>query len=81
MSEERTSRRSFLRTLGVFAAAGIGVLGFPATAWAAEFCCPNSTKCPGGGYWCQGNCCPTGFCLYGLSGGCRTVGCPDTCPP
>ena len=62
MSEDRTSRRRFLRRLGAFAAAGIGVLGFPATAWASTYCCPaTGTQCPAPPpgqkyFYCTGNC-------------------------
>ena len=78
MNEERSSRRGFLRTVGVFAAAGIGVLATPGTAWASTLCCPHvsTDPCQPGQVWCRGTCgmwCDVD--AWG-DGQCHRIGCP-----
>ena len=82
--EIKRSRRSFLRTLGVFLGAGIGVALVPGNALAQSGrCCvsrnPPCTSCPAGElpYDCSGcgsSCCK---CLPDI-GECRDAPCP--CP-
>jgi hypothetical protein len=66
IEEARTSRRRFLRKLGMLTAIGLGAGMFPGRALAEpSFCCPNAQACGYGNggvrYWCSGggcgNCC------------------------
>jgi hypothetical protein len=71
IEEAPTSRRKFLRKLGVLTAIGLGAAVFPGRALAElSWCCPNAQTC---GYdsqgrvrfWCSGggcgNCCIGNF--------------------
>lgn len=81
MTDERTSRRSFLRRLGVFVGVGFGALAVPATAWASTYCCPHVAghdPCQPGQFYCTGNCpgqqtyCDTGTWNDNI---CHRIGC------
>lgn len=80
-AEERSTRTSFLRRLGTFAAVGLGVALMPATARAQSGrCCKDAAcgPCSGGlvAHQCDGcgqNCCK---CLPDHSGACINATCP-----
>jgi hypothetical protein len=78
MTEDGSTRKSFLRRLGAFAAAGVGVAAFPSTAFAATLCCPHKPgdPCQQGEVWCRGNCGPY-YCDPDpwCDGQCHTIGC------
>lgn len=80
--EERSTRTSFMRRLGTFAAVGLGVALLPATARAQSGRCCRDTACPSCSeglvaYRCDGcgeNCCK---CVTDL-GQCFNSTCPCT---
>ena len=73
--EEQSSRKRFLKQVGIALAVGVGAAALPSRARATEQdngqCCLNDSRCPSGGcgnnknYWCD--------CLsYSYCTGCRT---------
>lgn len=81
VEEHRSSRRKFLRGVGLTLAAAVGAAAFPAAARASVNCCPTS-GCTS--LNCQGNdrrffcdCAPglPSYCICSSSPGCYTGGC------
>jgi hypothetical protein len=82
--EQRTSRRSFLRRLGITLAAGVGVAAFPGIARGRGDglfeCCPSNQHCPELNcgsqvkWWCD--CGGSSYCVCRSSGGsCQPAQC------
>ncbi len=84
--EQRTSRRSFLRRLGITLAAGVGVAAFPGTARGGSDglfeCCASEAHCPELNcqaqglvkWWCD--CGGSSYCVCRTSGGnCQPAQC------
>lgn len=81
-TKARSSRRRFLRQIGVTLGVAAGAALYPALAHAATNCCPANGRCgtsgcisPNNWYWCE--CGPgSDYCICkNLSGGCYNGPC------
>lgn len=48
IEDRKSSRRKFLRGVGVTLAAAVGAAAYPSLAHASINCCPNESLCPPG---------------------------------
>lgn len=79
-----TSRRSFLRHLGAFAAVGVGAAAALSPSARANpdvpaNCCKTTVcRCPAGyqAWYCTGACGPCCTCYYWYSSNCIPLNCP-----
>jgi hypothetical protein len=77
----KSSRKRFLRQLGMTLAAAIGAGTFAKSAFAFNNCCKNCASCGtcSGGCWCFCDCSGAGTQSYCSTVSCLSAGCV-TCP-